>query len=139
MRIWGKNMEKRILLGSVIAVVILVLVSSSSAVDVNSNDGNEIESVDTTIEIISLISGICYEYECEHIFEGAPLFHRNVSLFSYECKLNIIAFTIKPLIPFFYNEDVNTIHAKRLIGMIIPTHPGEFAVDGIALGNIEWS
>ena len=36
MRIWGKEMKKKILIGSIIAVVLLVLVSFSSVVGYNS-------------------------------------------------------------------------------------------------------
>ena len=104
MRIWGKNMNKKILIGSIIAVAILISVSSSSAVDVDSNDGNEIESLDTTFEIISLITGACYEFEANTLNPGAPMFHRNVSFFSDSHQLNIKALTIHPL-RFFYNKD----------------------------------
>jgi len=45
MRIWGKNMEKRILIGSIIAVVLLVLVSFTSVVGYSSvKSDSKIES-----------------------------------------------------------------------------------------------
>ena len=126
-------MNKKILIGSIIAVVILVLVSSSSAVDVN-YDNNEIEPVDTTIEIISFISGFGYEYE----YEGDIIFLRNVSLFDSERGFTIRAFTINPL-RLFHKEEANVIHANRFIGLILDVAPGIIMASGIALGNIEWS
>ena len=40
MRIWGKKMNKKILIGSIMAVVILVLVTTTSAVNVNISGDN---------------------------------------------------------------------------------------------------
>ena len=64
-------MKKKILIGSIIAVTILIGISTSSAVDVKTNDYNEIEQTDTTIEVISIIRG---NFETFNRYENGVIF-----------------------------------------------------------------
>ncbi len=129
-------MNKKILLGSIIAVTILIGISTSSAVDVKTNDYNEIEQTDTTIEVISIIRG---NFETFNRYENGVIFGHIYGRVHPAIGVNIISFTINPLHLFYSVTAKNHIDIPHFIGIIFWTAADNIIVTGIALGNIEWS
>ncbi|UCF13278.1 MAG: hypothetical protein JSW06_03195 [Thermoplasmatales archaeon] len=89
-------MNKKILVGSIIAVVTIVLVSSSSEVDIKYDD-NEIEPVDNYIEIVSRIDGFVEDYNWQG---GIIIQHLHFDA-RFKGGLNIKALTLNPFKPFY--------------------------------------
>jgi hypothetical protein len=70
MRIWGKNMNKKILLGSILSVVILILVSFTSVVGYNSVDSDVKASPLFNVRSSRAIDEKSEELRCEYVGKG---------------------------------------------------------------------
>ncbi len=134
-------MNKKILIGSIIAVAILVLVSSSSAVDVDNNVDNVSRENLTTepldnneTEIISKIDGSCLSSN----FIGFGVFRNVEILAGYDTWVHIVGYT--SLIPrrSYTEHSCNYVKAPIFIGYTFQVSPGRQTVHGIAIGDIEW-
>ena len=130
-------MKKKILIGSIITIAILVLVSTTSAVDEKIILDEENKPIDSTIEIISFIRGSCWKLDPPGLFG----IHRNLELHGNpgEGDLHFTSFTINP-IRLFSVPDPYCIVIPLFIGIIIPISPFDidYFVRGIGFGNIEW-
>ena len=134
-------MRKDILIGSIIAVVILVLVSSSSAIDVKKDVGGVSRENRTTepldnneTEIISKIDGSCLSSN----FIGFGVF-RNVEIWAgIDTWIEIVGYTsILPPRSYLVHF-CNYVKAPIFIGYTFQVSPGRQTVHGIAIGDIEW-
>jgi len=134
-------MNKKILLGSIIAVAILVLVSSSSAIDVKKDVGSVSRENLTTepldnneTEIISKIDGSCLSSS----FYGIGVFFDVEISAGYDTWIQIIGIT--SVLP----KQSYTVHFGKyvktpiFIGYTFQVAPRAQTVHGIAIGDIEW-
>jgi len=127
-------MNKKILIGSILSVVILILVSFPIVICENENP--EIESLDNgEDEIFSSISGTFeYMYRKEKKF----IIYRDVEFFG------CVTATIKALTrnisrPVYYAYPTDYIKAPLVIGWGILLAPDRVTFGGITFGNIKWS
>ena len=69
MRIWGKNMNKKILLGSILSVVILILVSFTSVIGYQSTSNTKVSPL-FNIRTSRAIDEKSEELSCEYVGKG---------------------------------------------------------------------
>ena len=134
-------MNKKILIGSIIAVVILTIPVSTAidietVVDTKSSENFEIETLDNNREIISYIYGACYGIE----FKDKGLIRRVEIWAGDPTWIDIIGSKLPTFPPLEFGFQVTAHHVivPRFIGYSMYTHPTFRVVHGIALGNIEW-
>ena len=74
MRIWGKNMNKKILIGSIIAVIILVLVSFTGVVGYQTTKSSFIAKASPLFSVRSkrAIDEESKEFTCDYVGKGEP-------------------------------------------------------------------
>ena len=129
-------MNMKTLIGSIITITLLILVSTTSAVDANTTDRKKVEPLDNgEKEKITYIDGSCLGVE----FNG-PGFFRNVEINAgWDTWFTITAIT--SFLPFksYQITAGRYIKAPFFIGIVPPMAPGRFAVKGYAIGDIEWS
>jgi len=124
-------MNKKILIGSIIAVAILVLVSSSSALDV------KIQNKDDDIYLITLIRGHPWSGE----INGMGIF-RELTAYAPSPGIEYIkiyGIKISEGKLDSIQDNVHFIRAPRFIGFYHDGGPTNWdTVFGIAIGEIEW-
>ena len=128
-------MNKKILLGSIIAVVILTI-PISTAVDVRTDNENDIEQVDNTFEVISFIRGNLEVIDGDNGYLTVGHISGRIHP---AIGINIRAFTINPLKLFYAKTAMDYIDVPHVIGFVFWLAADNMFVAGIALGNIEWS
>ena len=130
-------MNKKILIGSIIAVTLLVLMSTTLAVNVKKDNENNIESIDFPIEVISLIRGNCQGIGGGN--PGGPLLIGQVSFTVHPAiGMNIRALTVNPLKSYSATAS-EYIDTSFFFGFQFWTAGDNIAIIGFAFGDIEWS
>ena len=128
-------MEKRILIGSIIAVIILVLVSFPTVISEKIKPENE--ALDNGYrEIYTHVNG-----ECVYLRYGGFgffIFFSNISTNAI-VDMDIEAHTLNPLEPVYHASPKNYFYAPFFIGFISYHATDRLYIVGTAFGNIEWS
>ena len=126
-------MNKKILIGSIIAVVILIGVSFTSVIGMNIDNENEKELLDNGyFEIITYIDGYCETIKCKGI-----IIKRNMEIWVSGSGLRIEAHTLNPSEP-VYKEKPSYLYAPVFIGWMWMVSADCYTIHGKAYGNIYW-
>ena len=125
-------MNKKILIGSIIAVALLVGVSTSTALYVKRNN-KEFEPLDNGyFEVVTYIDGYCENLECRGI-----LIKRNMEIWVSGSGLNIEAHTLNPSNP-IYKAKPSYLYVPVFIGWAWMVSADCYTIEGTAFGNIYW-
>ena len=136
-------MNKKILIGSIIAVAMLVLITNTSAIDVKIDKYNNLRENQTNKswnnnqeEIMSFIYG---HYAGEEDFDFFGAFF-NLELFAYfGTSIRIISYTSFLPIQKYIVERAIYVKAPIFIGFLKRSQPsGNGIVFGVIFGDIEW-
>ena len=125
-------MNKKILIGSIIAVVILVLVSFP--ITIGEKIYPKIEPLDNgEVEIFSKIRGYCVRYICK---EEGYIIYRQIRIYG---EMDIKAHTFNSSESVYYATAYQYVYAPIFIGLFYQIALPCLQVFGYAFGNIEWS
>ena len=136
-------MNNKILIGSIIAVAILVVMSSSSAVEYKTDDikvtsetiNNKVEPLDNgCFEIITYVEGYTHPMTIKWV---GIFIYLHLEMWEYDVgAISIKAYTLNPLNP-VYEANPKFIYAPLFIGSIGCTSSFDH-IEGYFIGNIYW-
>ena len=105
---------------------------------ISTEDNNENEPVDDYEEIITRIRGDCTTVTRTGFLYNEPI-EIDTDFYYYSFEVKGLKKPVSGIFDIFFKEYPSNVKASRFYGWATNFLPGVFRINGIALGNIEWS